>query len=98
MPGRTGPNDGREPVSGGRRAAIGCFTAWLGFVSGAMVAALASKMMAYVTRAPGCAGIPSCNWYIYAVVGGGVGAVSLPLLVLWTLGRPAKGSNPDRGL
>lgn len=89
---------GRERVSTGRRLAIGCLTTWLGFVSGAMVAALISKMVAYVTRAPGCSGIPSCNWYIYALIGGGVGAVSLPLLVLWTLGRPAKGPNPDRGL
>jgi len=88
----------QEPVSGARRAAIGCFTAWLGLVSGAMVAALASKMVAYLSRAPGCPGIPACNWYIYALVGGGIGAVSLPLLVLWRLGRPAKGPNPDRGL
>ncbi|MFI5310025.1 MAG: hypothetical protein ACHQQ3_02230 [Gemmatimonadales bacterium] len=85
-------------VSTRRRVAIGCFTAWLGFCSGAMVAALLSKMMAFVTRASVCSGIPSCNWYIYALVGGGIGAVSLPLLVLWRLGQPAKGTNPDRGL
>ena len=55
--------------------AVGCFMAWLGLVSGAMVATLVSKLVAYVTRAPGCAGIPSCNWYIYAAIGGGIGAV-----------------------
>ena len=86
------PRSGQR-VSARRRVAIGCFTAWLGFISGAMVAALVSKMVAYLTRAPACAGVPSCNWYIYALAGGGVGAVSLPLLVLWTLGKPAKGSH-----
>ncbi|MFI5312087.1 MAG: hypothetical protein ACHQQ3_12685 [Gemmatimonadales bacterium] len=87
---------GGVPV--GRRIAIGCLMTWLGFVSGAMVAALVSKMAAFMTRSASCAGVPSCNWYIYAMIGGGIGAVSLPVLVLWTLGKPAKGPNPDRGL
>jgi hypothetical protein len=86
-----------EGVSVRRRVAIGCFTTWLGFCSGAMVAALVARMVAFLTRASACSGIPSCNWYIYALVGGGIGAVTLPLLVLRTLGKPAKGSNPDRG-
>jgi hypothetical protein len=92
---------GPPAVSIGRRVAIGCFTAWLGLVSGAMVAVLLSKFVAYLTRAPACDGIPSCNWYIYAMMGGGIGALSLPLLVLRVLGRPAKlrkRANPDRGL
>ncbi|MFI5243688.1 MAG: hypothetical protein ACHQQR_00565 [Gemmatimonadales bacterium] len=80
-----------------RRVAIGCFTTWLGFCSGAMVAALVARMVAFLTRASACSGIPSCNWYIYALVGGGIGAATLPLLVLRTLGKPAKSSNPDRG-
>jgi len=75
-------------VSAGRRAAIGCLTSWLGLVSGAMVAVLVSKFVAFVTHGPACDGIPSCNWYIYALVGGGLGAVSLPVLVLWVLGKP----------
>ncbi|MFI5231548.1 MAG: hypothetical protein ACHQSE_03440 [Gemmatimonadales bacterium] len=77
-------------VSFRRKAAIGCFTAWLGFVSGAMVAALLSKLAAFVTRAPECAEVPSCNWYIWAAAGGAIGAVTLPVLVLWVLGKPAK--------
>lgn len=85
-----GPAEGKSGVSIGRRVAIGCFTAWLGLVSGAMVAALVSKFVAYLTRAPACSGIPSCNWYIYAMIGGAVGAISLPALVLWVLGKPAK--------
>jgi len=55
-----------------------------------MIAALVAKIVAYVTRAQACEGIPSCNWYIYSVVGGAVGAVTLPLLVLWVLGKPKR--------
>ncbi|MGH7656006.1 MAG: hypothetical protein ACREN6_15220 [Gemmatimonadaceae bacterium] len=77
-------------VSTGRKVAIGCFTAWLGLCSGAMVAALLSKFATFVTRAPECSEIPSCNWYVWAAVGGVIGAVTLPVLVLWTLGRPRK--------
>ena len=94
--GGTHAESGRR-VSTRRRVAIGCFTAWLGFCCGAMVAALLSRMVAFLSRENACSGIPSCNWYIYALVGGGIGALTLPLLVLWTLGKPAKGSNPDRG-
>ena len=83
-------------VSNGRKVAIGCFTAWLGFFSGAMVAALLSKLAAFVTRAPECSELPSCNWYVWAGVGGVVGAVTLPVLVLLTLGRPPKPRDRSR--
>ena len=88
---------GAGRVSTVRRVAIGCFTAWLGFVSGAMVAALLSKFWAFVTKSTECDGIPSCNWYIWAGIGGLVGAVTLPMMVLWVLGKPAKGAKSDRG-
>ncbi len=84
-------------VSTARKVAIGCFTAWLGLVSGAMVAALLSKLFAFVTKARECDGIPACNWYIWAGIGGVVGAVSLPIMVLWVLGKPAKDTKSDRG-
>jgi len=84
-------------VSTTRRVAIGCFTAWLGLCSGAMVAALLSKFFAFLMRAKECDGIPSCDWYIWAGIGGIIGAVTLPALVLWTLGKPAKSGKPDSG-
>ena len=71
-----------------RRVAIGCFTAWLGFVSGAMVAALLSKFAAFLMKADSCPDIPSCNWYVWAGIGGVAGAITLPALVLWRLGKP----------
>jgi hypothetical protein len=83
----------------GRKVAIGCFMSWLGLASGAMVAALLSKFAAFLLRAPDCDGIPSCNWYVWAGIGGLIGAVTLPVLVLWAMHRPGKGGNtkPDRG-
>ncbi len=81
-------------ISVARRMAIGCFTSWLGLVSGGMIFVLLSKFVAYVTHGPACDGIPSCNWYIYALVGAGIGAVTLPILVLWVLGKP---TGPNAG-
>jgi hypothetical protein len=93
--------DAREPphrVSTTRKVAIGCFSSWLGFVSGAMVAALLSKFATFLTRANSCDGVPSCNWYIWAGVGGLFGAATLPFLVLRVLGKPAKSGTRDAGL
>ncbi len=85
-------------ISLGRRVAIGCFTAWLGFFSGAMVFALIARIVAYTRHTRGCEGVPSCDWYVYALVGGGLGFVTLPALVLWVLGKPAKDGISDRGM
>ncbi|MDA1080458.1 MAG: hypothetical protein O2973_02090 [Gemmatimonadetes bacterium] len=73
-----------------RRVAIGCFTAVLGVMSGGMIAVLISKFVAFVTRAPSCAGIPTCNWHIYWLVGAAVGGISLSWLAVWTLGKPKR--------
>lgn len=82
--------------STGRVVAIGCFMAWIGGFSGAMVGVLVSKGVAYVTRAPRCDGIPTCDWYIYAAVGGAIGALTLPWLVVSALRRPpAPAKTPD---
>ncbi len=71
-----------------RVVAIGCFMAWVGGFSGAMIAVLVSKGVAFFVRAPACDGIPTCNWYIYAAVGAAIGALTLPWLVVGTLRRP----------
>ena len=87
----------RRRVSTTRRVAIGCFTAWLGLCCGAMVAALLSKFAAFLTRSPDCSELPSCNWYIWAAYGGVIGAVTLPVLVIWTLSKPPKQGKTDDG-
>lgn len=77
-------------VSRGRRVAIGCFTAILGAVSGGMIAVLVSKFVAFLTRAPSCPGIPTCNWITYWLIGAVVGGVSLSALAVWALSKPKR--------
>ncbi len=84
-----GPPDARgAPWS--RTLAVGCFMVPLGFFSGGMVAAFLSKVVAYVTHATPCAGVPACNWLEFTVVGGAIGMISLPALVMWALRSPKR--------
>lgn len=77
-----------------RNVAVGCFVTPLGFFSGAMVAVLLARIVDFFTKAPSCPEIPSCNWGPYAVVGGLLGAISLPALVLSRLvGKPSTQSS-----
>lgn len=78
--------DGIPPRS--RRVAVGCLTTFLGTMSGGMVAVLVSKFVAFLNKAPACEGIPTCDWYVYWVVGATIGGISLPVLVLRALNRP----------
>ena len=83
---------GPEPLTPLERRArtigLGCLMTVLGFFSMAMVGVLLSTVVAMVTKAPACPDIPACNWYIYAGIGGLVGASTLPVLVLRRLNRP----------
>ncbi len=85
------------PPSTLRVVGIGCFMAWIGAFAGAMIAVLVSKGVAFFTKAPSCDGIPTCNWYIYAAVGAGIGALTLPWLVVSALRRPpaSAAESPD---
>lgn len=83
-----------EPLTPGERRArsigVGCLMTFLGFFSMAMVGVLFSAIVAKLTRAAACPDIPACNWYIYALIGGLAGAVSLPVLVLRRMHQSAK--------
>lgn len=85
----TTPTPNFEKPSVGRQAAIGCFMAVIGFFSGGMIAVLVSKAVAFFTKAPKCDGIPTCDWYIYMFVGGALGALTLPWLVVSAMRQPA---------
>lgn len=81
-----------DPLTPGERrartVAVGCLMAFAGALSMAMVGVLISVIVAKATGAEGCPGIPTCNWYIYALAGGVFGMLSLPALVLSRLNRP----------
>ena len=81
-----------------RNVGVGCFTAFIGLWSGAMVAVLVGKIVEGIRGAPSCAGLPICNWHVYAAVGALLGALSLPTLVLSRLRRrDAAGEPSSRG-
>ena len=79
-----GPED---PSRAWSRVGVGCVTLVAGFFSGAMIGVGISKIVAGVTKAPSCEGLPTCDWYVYAFVGGLIGAVTLPALAFWRLRR-----------
>ncbi len=69
------------------RAGVGCVTLIAGLFSGAMVGVLVSRIAAGIMKAPKCEGLPTCDWYIYAFVGGIIGAITLPALAFRRLGK-----------
>ncbi len=71
-----------EAIAFGRKFGLGCFTFIIGFFSGGMVAVLLGRILAGLRKAPSCEGIPLCDWWVYVGIGGLIGAVSLPILVL----------------
>ena len=87
---------GTERPSVARTVGIGCFMAVIGFFSGGMIGVLISKLVAFFTRAPRCDGIPTCDWYIYMLIGGALGALTLPWLVVSALrSAPPPSDTPD---
>lgn len=89
-----GPTSEPRGAPRSRLITVGCFTAVLGTVSGGMVAVLVSLLVAYVTKATACPGIPTCNWYLYWAVGAVVGGISLPWLAVRALRRPRRDASP----
>ena len=95
--------DGRDALSNedaiayGRRVGVGCFSLFVGLWSGGMVGVLVGKFIEGARRAPTCEGLPVCNWYVYAGIGAAIGAVTLPVLVLWRLRRGRQRDPNARG-
>lgn len=85
-----GGGEGRVPtqaeneaaIAFGRKFGLGCFTFVIGGFSGGMVAVLIGRIIDWFRKAPSCEGLPVCNWYVYVGIGGLLGAISLPFLVL----------------
>ncbi len=91
----TETNPNFEKPALGRQAAIGCFMAVIGFFSVGMIGVLVSKGVAFFSKAPRCDGIPTCDWYVYMLVGGILGALTLPWLVVSAMRSPAKVENSE---
>jgi len=77
---------------GARLLPLGCLMTVAGFFSGAMIAVLVAKVHGWATHCvPVTAELPACDWARFAAVGGVLGAISLPSLVLWRLRAPRWG-------
>ena len=76
---------------------VGCLTFFAGGASGAMISVLLAKV---IGAARGCTADPEtgapCGWFVYAVIGGLVGALLLPTIVILRL-RAGRARNSERG-
>lgn len=70
-----------------RNVGVGCVTTVAGFFSGGMIGVFIGKMVGLAQRCVPDAGLPACNWWVYAGVGGVLGAATLPVLALRRLNR-----------
>ena len=70
-----------------RNVGVGCFTAFIGFFGGGMIAVLLAKIVAQALNEPQCEGIPTCNWVTWAARGGVLGMIILPTISVWRLKR-----------
>jgi hypothetical protein len=61
---------------------VGCFTAFAGWWSGAMIAVLVGKIVGAIQRCPAGERGEPCNWHLYALAGAVIGAITLPMLAL----------------
>ena len=69
------------------RIGVGCFTTFIGAVSGAMIGVLVAVGATFGTRCEPLEGLPACHWHIFAGWGALIGAISLPVLVLSRMRR-----------
>lgn len=70
-----------------RNVGVGCFTTFIGFFGGGMIAVLLSKIVAQYQREAACEGLPTCNWLTWAARGGVLGMIILPTVSVWRLKR-----------
>ena len=61
---------------------VGCLTAVAGFFSGGMIGVFVAKVVGSFRGCEPEAGLPACDWHVYAGVGMLIGALSLPALAL----------------
>ena len=86
------PADDANESRMARNIGVGCVTAVAGFFSGGMLGVFVAKIVGSAQRCEPPQGVPACNWPVYAVIGMGVGLLTLPSLVLWRLTRGERDS------
>lgn len=87
---------GEQELSRSRDIGVGCFTAFIGAPSGAMIGVFVAKAVGTVRRCVPLEGLPACDWWSFALVGAVVGVITLPTLVLWRLRRGKPAARPTQ--
>ena len=67
---------------------VGCFSTFVGFAGGGMIAVMVAKIVGGLSRCASDAetGAP-CSWLTYAVYGALIGAVVVPSVSIWFFRR-----------
>jgi hypothetical protein len=67
---------------------VGCFSTFVGFAGGGMLAVMIAKVVGAFARCPAEAetGAP-CNWFMYAALGALSGAILVPAVSIWFFRR-----------
>ena len=84
-PGAAPPGMTEQEHRTSRNIGLGCFTFVIGGFSGGMIGVLLGKVVGGVRKCVPPEGLPACDWQLYWAVGAVLGALSLPILVLWRL-------------
>ncbi len=74
------PTTGESNVT--RYGCVGCLTLVAGLFSGGMIGVLIAKFVGSARNCEPPAGLPACDWHVYAGIGMLIGAVTLPVLAL----------------
>ena len=92
------PDAGQASTAKWEYLGVGCFSAFVGFAGGGMIAVLIAKIVGAVARCKAEAetGAP-CNWFMFAVFGAIVGTFVVPTISLWLFRRGRARANYDRG-
>lgn len=77
---------------------VGCFSIFVGFSGGGMIAVMIGKIVGALSQcAPDKETGAPCNWFTYAFYGALCGAVLVPVTTLWLFRRGRARANNDRG-
>jgi hypothetical protein len=74
------PSPGESRVT--RYGCVGCLTLVAGSFSGSMTGVLVAKIVGSARNCEPAAGLPACDWHLYAGVGMLIGALTLPVLAV----------------
>ena len=92
------PSGGQTSTTKWEYFGVGCFSMFIGFAGGGMIAVLVAKIAGGLQRCPADkdTGAP-CSWLRYAVFGMVIGTILVPTITIWLFHRGRARANKLRG-